>query len=201
MFYSTKSRRKIIHNNHCSYFKRMDHKHIGYFDSIEEARNAGYHICKHCTPMWSYYSKEYYKIKEYVANNAMEIDFRDGEIIVQTPYSNWKIIVNGQKDYIFLYHKNTYNKCPDKRSLVSGYHSQSVRRSTLMEYLKYIVEHDTYRLYHPEYQKKNIELQKGKKKNKQKLKKEKKREHYQGMMRVLALLENEANYRQMQAAK
>lgn len=203
MFYSKNSGSKVIHNNHCSYFKRMNHKNIGTFVSIEEARGAGYHLCKHCAPMWRYYSKEYYRIKAYAAKKGMALDYVDGEIIVQTPYSSWKIIVNGQKNHIFLYHKNTYGRCPNKRDLVPGYHSQSVRRSTLMEYLEYIAEHDAYRLKHPEIEKYTAEAQsqKGTTRKKQKTRKGKKREHYQSMMRVLALLENEANYRQMQAAK
>ncbi len=201
MFYSKKSKNKVIHHCHCYYFRHMDHNSIGKFETIEEARGAGYHLCKCCAPMGKYYRKEYYNMKGYVTKNALIVEYMDGEIVIQTPYSNWKIIVNGQKNHIFLYHKNTYMKRHDKRSLVPGYHSQSVRRNTLMDYLKYIVEHDAYRLHYPEHQKKGFIPLKGKKKNKQRLKKEKKRERYRGMMRVLALIENEANYRQMKVAK
>lgn len=201
MFYSKKSHNKTVHNCHCSYYKRMDHKQIGSFDTLEDAKRAGYHICKHCAPMWSYYSKEYNKIKEYVSQNGLAYEYMDGEIIVQTPYSNWKIIVNGQKNNIFLYHKNTYNRCNDKTSLVPGYHSQSFRRDTLIEYFRYIAEHDIYRLNHPEQPKKKYGHKKGTKRNKHEVKKQKKRERYQGMMRVLALIENETNYKQMQAAR
>ncbi len=199
MFYSKKSKNKIIHNCNCSYLKRMNQSYIGKFESIKEARYAGYHLCKHCAPMWKYYSKEYFKIKEYAENQKMFFEYVDGEIIVQTPYSNWKIIVNGQKNFIFLYHRNTYGRLTNKKELVSGYHSQSVRRNTLIEYLMYIAEHDMYKLSSSYYEKKKSESKKGKKINKQKKRKQKRREHYQRTMNVLALLENEKRYRQIQA--
>ncbi len=196
VFYSKNSNSKVIHKCNCAYYKKMSPKNVAQFNSISEARDAGYHLCKHCAPMWNYYSKEYNKMKEYASKNGLAFEYNDGVVMVQTPYSNWKIIVNGPKNNIFLYHKNTYERCPDRTALVPGYHSQSFRRNTLMEYLIYITEHDAYKLNHPEHQDKS-----GSKSHKKETKKQKKRARYQSMMRVFALLENEKNYRQMQMAK
>lgn len=197
-FYSKKSHSKIVHSFQCSYFEHMDHENTGQFDNLDEARKAGYRLCKCCAPISKYYRKEYYRIKDYAAKNGLLFYLNDGVLIIQTPYSKWKIITNGNKNYIFLYHKNTYNRGKDK-SLVSGYHSQSVRRSSIMGYLKYIVEHDNYRLSNPEYHGPvySEPPRKGTKRYKKAKMKERKREHYQSVMRVLTLIENNANYRQM----
>ena len=73
----------------------------------------------------------------------------DGTIDVISRSGKWKIIVNGQKHFIWLYHKNTNGS--EMRGLVPGYHSQSVRRSTLMGYMRYIKGHDEYRENDPLY--------------------------------------------------
>lgn len=200
-FYSKKSHKKIVHLSHCSYFQYMSHESIGKFENIEDAQTAGYRICKCCAPISKYYRKEYYKIKDYAAKNGIAFYLNDGALIIQTPRSKWKIITNGNRNYIFLYHKNIYNKGKDK-SLVPGYHSQSVRRSTIMGYLKYIVDHDNYRMKNPEYHGPvYVEpARKGTKRYKKEKTKERKRERYQSVMRVLALIENEKNYRQLSAA-
>ncbi len=199
VFYSIRSRSKVVYKCNCHYYKNMDPDLIGSFITLDDARAAGYHICKHCAPMGRYYTKEYYKLKEFAKKNTVAIDYADGEIVVQTPYSNWKIIVNGKKHDIFLYHKNTLHGKYGRPSIVPGYHSQAVRRGTLMEYLDYIVLHDEYRMTHPISQGKQPRtLPKSKKKRKQALIREKKRERYLQAMRVLALIENEVNYRNKQ---
>lgn len=200
-FYSKKSHNKIVHLNNCSYVLHMDRESKGQFANLEEAREAGYQLCKCCAPISKYYKSEYFKIKEYAAKNGLAFYLNDGVLIIQTPYSKWKIITNGHKNYIFLYHKNTYKKCREN-TLVPGYHSQSVRRSTIMGYLKYIVEHDNYRLNNPEYHGPvYVEPpRKGTKRYKKEKKRERKRERYQSVMRVLALIEKETNYRQLSAA-
>lgn len=149
-YYSKKSHNKIVHLSHCTYFQHMNHDEIGTFGRMDEATSAGYRICKCCAPIRKYYKEEYYKIKDYASKNGIAFYLSNGEFIVQTPYSKWKIITNGRKNYIFLYHKNIYSKNIDK-SLVPGYHSQAVRRNTIMGYLQYIVDHDNYRLKNPIY--------------------------------------------------
>ena len=61
--------------------------------------------------------------------------------------STWKIIVNGYKRYIWLYHKNAHGY--HYNDLVPGFHSQKIIRSSIMGYMEYISSHDEYRIKNP----------------------------------------------------
>lgn len=197
-FYSKKSQRKIIHTMQCPYCIRMNREGMATFHTMEVAREKNYRLCQYCAPMGKYYRAEYREIKKYADENGMIFSYYDGTITVCTPYSQWKIIVNGRKRDMFLYHKNVYKNSFEK-SLVPGYHSQSVRRNSILAYMNYIVKHDRYRLSNPSYQKPLTtgETKQGKKKYKRLVEKRKKQERYDSIMRVLALIENGTEYRQM----
>lgn len=110
----------------------MNAEWIESFHTREEARDKNYHLCKYCAPMGKYYRAEFSKIKGYASENGLIFDYYDNSISVCTPYSQWKIIVSGRKKGIFLYHKNIYRKSADN-SLVPGYHSQAVKRKSIVE--------------------------------------------------------------------
>lgn len=197
-FYSKKRGRKIVHTSQCPYCIRMNRERMEIFHTVEEAREKGYRLCKDCAPMGKYYRAEYHEIRNYADENGIIFDYYDGSITIRTPYSQWKIITNGRKKELFLYHKNVYRNSFEK-SLVPGYHSQSVRRKSILAYMNYIVEHDRYRLRNPSYQKPLIDggVKQGTKRYKKLVVKRKKQERYDSIMRVLALIENETEYRQM----
>ena len=72
-------------------------------------------------------------------------------LVIQTARSLWKIITNGRRNQLFLYHRNDprIDYREDGTSLVPYFHSQAVRCSTIMEYLHYIVAHEEYREANP----------------------------------------------------
>lgn len=197
-FFSKKSRQKIVHTQQCPYCKHMNREGKESFHTLEKARQAGYRMCKYCAPMGRYYRRELRNIVDYAAENGLIFDYIDGSIFIRTPYSQWKIITNGRNNDIFLYHKNIYRKSFDK-SLVPGYHSQAVRRKSITEYMRYIVEHDLYRLHNPFYQKQtaNEPPKKGTRRYKKQEERRKRRERYTSIMRVVALIDNGAEYREM----
>lgn len=199
LFYSTKSHNKIVHASHCPYLRRVNREDKGKFEDLDEAIGNGYRMCKCCSSISRHYRKEYNKIKKYACENGLVFYLENSTIIIQTRYSNWKIITKGAKKHMFLYHKNVYKNNSIKQA-VQGYHSQSVRRNTILEYMEYIVDHDKYWLKNaktsgPVY---TEPARKGTKRYRKEKTKEQKNQRYQSVMRVLALIENNANYQQMQ---
>lgn len=151
-YYLKKSSRKIIHYSGCRYFAKHTADGFGVFETLEAAHTAGYRLCKCCTPIAQRYHKEKKEIMTLCATEGLSCYQSDGRIHVQTPRSQWQIITAGKKNTLFLYHKNTDPKRIDAiESILPGYHSQAVRKTSICDYLKFIVEHDTYRRFHPEF--------------------------------------------------
>ncbi len=147
---SITSKQKIFHTADCSHAKSIKEDHRIYFQTAEEAIQKGYRRCQDCCEIGSYYKKERNEILSYCFQNGISagINREDGFLDVVTPYSSWKIIVNGRKHGRYLYHRNTI-ETESPGALLPGYHPQHVLRNTLIGYLRYIVEHDSYRRSHP----------------------------------------------------
>lgn len=145
------SRTKKFHSIDCPHARRIKVENRIYFRTIQEATECGYHFCIDCCHIGKYYRKERNRIVRFCQQNGVMVKFNNNHdcLDVSTPYSKWRIIVNGKKKYIFLYHRNTFYKQNDEASIVPGYHSQKVRRSNIVDYLQYIVKHDAYRLNNP----------------------------------------------------
>jgi hypothetical protein len=153
LIYQKKSSRKIVHYSGCRYLKTHMDDNWGTFDSLAEAHAAGYRLCKCCSPIARHYRLEQKQILQYCAEAGLSCYQTDGSVNVTTPYSRWKIITSGRKNLLFLYHQNTnpYWKDDGHISIIPGYHSQAIRKDSIVEYLKSIVEHDAYRQIHPAY--------------------------------------------------
>lgn len=119
-----KSSNKIIHTTQCRYVKMIPERNKRYFKKLQDAYDRGYVCCKYCTSMYRYLRKEEKQLRTYCNQNGLVYSFNsaDGAIDVVSMSGKWKIIVNGQKYYIWLYHKNCGSF--DKGGLVAGYHSQ-----------------------------------------------------------------------------
>ena len=145
-----KSSNKIVHTEACRYVKMIPVQNRRYFVSLKEAEDAGYMRCKYCSHISKYMTKERKDLVQYCKANGLCYVFNriDGSLDIVSRSGNWKIIVNGQKHFIWLYHKNIYHE-NDQRGMVPGYHSQKVRKSTLMGYMYYIADHDHYKMKTP----------------------------------------------------
>ncbi len=146
-----KSSNKIIHVQNCGYVKQIPQKNKKFFNDPKEAVESGYSFCKHCSYLNRYVRRERNSIENYCKANGLFMEFnrKDGSLDIISHTGKWKIIVNGQRHFIWLYHKNLSGM--NNSSMVPGYHSQKVRKSTILGYLEYIVEHDTYREEDPLY--------------------------------------------------
>lgn len=147
-FYIIGCKAKVVHMQLCFHLRGKDKVRVGVFHTLEEARQQGYRLCNHCAPISRFLRGQNARLQQYCQQNGMLYRLVDGCITVQTPHSTWKIIVNGKtKRCIFLYHKNTFET--GKAGFVPGYHSQAVRRDSILEYLEYINAHECYRRNNP----------------------------------------------------
>ena len=188
-----KSKNKIVHSMACRYVKMIPDKNRKYFANIREASDAGYVQCKYCTNIKKYLSREEKQIEDYCRQNGIYyyLNSVDGALDIISRTGKWKIIVNGQKHFIWLYHKNNHGFNPG--DLVPGFHSQKIRCSSLYGYMKYIVGHDKYRMENPLYNsQKHGNTKKGSKKWKKENHRAKQIRRTQSIRYVTDLLDNMA---------
>ena len=185
-----KSSNKIIHYMDCRYIKMIPTKNRKYFYTMEDASESGYVQCKYCSYIGKYINKEKKMLEHYCIPNGIHYYFNaaDGSLDVISHSGKWKIIVNGQRHFIWLYHKNKFGNRPNE--LIPGYHSQSVRRTSLMGYMKYIVDHDRYRDDNPLYERqRHVNTIKGSKKWKKDQKRAERMRRKQSINYVINMLE------------
>ena len=151
LFYSADSHRKIVHYSHCKILKRIPRERRLSFNSLEEARTHGYRLCNCCPSIAAKYRRERKQVDDFCKANGFTFKLLDGTIHVFSKNDCWRIIVNGNKNNLFLYHKNTAMRCrrDTHKNIIPGFHSQTYRSKTILGYLKYIASHDAYRDEHP----------------------------------------------------
>lgn len=147
-YYFIGSKSKVVHLSNCAHMRDADRNRVSFFSSLESARKHGYRLCNHCAPINKFLNGHRAQLEAYCQQNGLLYRLEDGCICVQTPHSAWKIVMNGKtKKCIFLYHKNTYTT--GDSGFVPGYHSQTVRRNSVLEYLEYINAHEAFRCKNP----------------------------------------------------
>ncbi len=148
-YYSKKSSKKIIHISGCFHTGKTDGENIERFETLPEAYEQGYRLCRHCNPLLKYYKDEMEQILDFCQKNGLSVYPADKSIIVTSTQSKWKISLN-KHNKIVLYHKNTFKAVWDQFSEIPGYHLQGdVKKESVVEYLKYIIDHDRYRTINP----------------------------------------------------
>lgn len=193
-YYSKKSRKKIIHTGDCFHIHNSDINNIGCFETLSEAHEKGYRLCKHCSPLRKHYRKESNEIVEFCRRNGLSIQLGNRCIAVTSPRSRWKIAIDNQKK-IALYHQNTFKTSKDHLSEIKGYHRQKdVLKNSVVAYLHYIVKHDYYRMqnpvYMPESKKETPPPKKGTKRYKRDQQRIEKYERKQAIKNVLKLIDS-----------
>ena len=148
-YYNKKSSRKIIHSMFCFHVANTDLDDIGWFESLNEAYEHGYRLCRKCSPIATHYRKELDSIISFSQINGVAVYLHDKFIGVTSPSSKWKIVPCSYGQSIELYHKNTFKTEQDDYSAVPGYHYQSVIKESIIDYLDYVVQHDAFRRFNP----------------------------------------------------
>lgn len=192
-YYCKNSEKKIIHTINCFHIQNTDIENTGWFESLSEAYEYGYRLCKHCNPLFKYYKKEQKSVLDFCRKNGMSIHLSNRSISVTSIKSKWKIVLD-KKNKIVLYHKNDFVTDKDYLSEVDGYHLQGdVRKKSIVEYLKYIIEHDSYRRMNPLYipdKRKTTPPKKGTKRYKKEQEKKARQQHRYAVKTVLDLIDS-----------
>ncbi len=150
-YYCKNSKKKIIHSFECFHVNNTEIDNIGCFDSLTEAYERGYRLCKHCSPLIKHYKREDNEIVDFCRKNGLSVHLGNQCISIVSIGSKWKIALD-KKNRIVLYHKNDFTTSKDRLSQISGYHLQGdARRNSIVAYLQYIVDHDYYRMLNPVY--------------------------------------------------
>lgn len=149
--YCKNSRKKIIHSIECFHVRKTEIDNIGWFESLSEAYEQGYRLCKHCNPLVKCYKREDNEIIDFCRKNGLSVRLESKYIYICSIKSKWKIALD-KKNRLVLYHKNDFTTNKDHLSEISGYHLQGdVLRNSIIAYLQYIVDHDYFRMVNPLY--------------------------------------------------
>ena len=195
LFYSNNSGRKIVHSDGCFQIKRVKDDDIGIFHSVDDARQHGYRMCQCCSQTAKHYRIEKDLLIEYCLGRPVSFYFNLYDFTVRTPWSKWKIVDRADNKGMELYHKNTRVRSKDSLSPIEGYHLQRVKMESVIDYLRYIVDHDVYKVnYHPEQlypqPAKEAPPKKGTKRYKKQQKRLEKQKRKQSIKRVLDIIDN-----------
>ena len=153
-YYNKKSSRKIIHTKECFRINNKDINDIGWFETLDEAYAKGYRLCRNCSILKKALKNQCDEIKEFTRKKRMEFFVHDKFIAISSPYGEWKLVPSRQGGHIVLYHLNEF-KNEKKSSRVPGFHKQHTFFDDIMGYLRYIEDHDFYRMVNPLYIKPN----------------------------------------------
>ena len=149
LYYSKNGKSKIVHFVSCRHGKAMLLQNLGSFNTLAEAKRAGYRLCKHCDPLARFYRCESKNVSKFCKSHHMSQRLQGGAICLNTPYSGWQLVC-GDEGEILLYHRNRWELKRDSKSAVKGFHHQNMQCDSLLEYCEYIVKHDKYRRENPE---------------------------------------------------
>lgn len=192
-YYCKNSRKKIIHFIACFHIQHTGLDSIGWFETLTEAYEQGYRLCRHCNPLVRHYKQESDEITEFCRRNGLAVSLHNKCISICSIRSKWKIALD-KKNRIVLYHKNDFATEKDHLSEISGYHLQrDTRKNSIVAYLQYIVDHDYYRMLNPVHipkQKKESPPRKGTKRYKSAQRRIEKYERRKAISNVLNLIES-----------
>lgn len=145
-YYSKRSHRRIVHTQACFLVRGFAPETIGTFETLSEALDAGYRLCRRCNPILRQYRKEQMAILDYCRENGMSFHLNDLYLSIISPISQWRVTVS-PSGTTMLYHKNTEFRASDAASAIRGYHNQHIRFQSLLQYFTYITSHDAYRIH------------------------------------------------------
>ena len=191
-FYSKKSRNKVIHTDKCFHILSTVIDDIGSFETLHEAYDEGYRLCKCCNPIEKRYKQEQGDILKMSADYGLSVRCRR-YISVLSVASMWLIAHDGDKNLV-LYHKNEFKRAGDEFNPICGYHLQrDAKANKIVDYLEYIIEHDYFRMLHPVQapnKKKTSPPKKGTRRYRSEQRRNEKKERKQAIRNVLNLIDS-----------
>lgn len=195
VYCSTVGRKKVFHNAGCRCVSRIKECNKRVFKTKEEARAAGYTECSCCSIMGKHYNKERNAVEAFCKEHSIQHFYYDNVLyFISSEDTAWKIVQGGKSSTaFFLYHESIKGQMYVRRNtsyLNRKYHSQKVRRRSILAYLEYILAHDVY-MKGKEYVIPDRKFSSsGSKKAKKAAKKEKKIQRKKSIKRTIWLINN-----------
>ena len=103
-YYSKRSHRRIVHTQACFLVRGFAPETIGTFETLSEALDAGYRLCRRCNPILRQYRKEQMAILDYCRENGLSFHLNDRYLSIISPISQWRVTVS-PSGTTMLYHK------------------------------------------------------------------------------------------------
>ena len=140
--YSKKSSEKVIHFKDCHYVAHSKAINIQTIQNLDKWNKRGYRLCKHCFSLQNRYAKERTALKEYCRKRNYKIHCKNNCVEVNTGRNMWIIVHARNGMSIELYHQNTQIRNSDSKSRIQGFHKQNIYENRILDYVKYIADHD-----------------------------------------------------------
>ena len=148
---STGSANKVYHRPECIHAQKI-YKRNRIEITGEEAEWRGYRPCKCCNSAAFLYRIEKSRIEQYAEKFHMDVDIIKGKIYVNTDAGCWKIMYKRREQRFILFHRNYVNgRIGLKEAENAPFHRQTdiKEAGSIMKYLKYIKNHDEFKLNAP----------------------------------------------------
>lgn len=149
---SRESSGMVYHRPECRFAGKINKRNRIQLD-WEDAEWKGYRPCKCCDGIRYLYKTERKKIQEYAEQFHLDVDMKDDKIYVRTDAGCWKIIYKIRNQRFILLHRNyVKGRILLEDAEKAPFHRQGdvPESCSIMKYLKYIKEHDEYKLKAPE---------------------------------------------------
>lgn len=118
----------------------------------EDAEWKGYRPCKCCDGIEFLYKMEKEGIDRYAEQYNMDVDLKGMKLYVRTDAGRWKIIYKIRDQRFILLHRNYVNgriSLEDAEKVPFHRQGDMLETGSIMKYLKYIREHDEFKLKAP----------------------------------------------------
>lgn len=143
--YVYNERTKTIHTHECGFSKRI--KYLGKYENFRKAIDDGYRFCEKCSPVTHAFHREKEWIKQYCIGKKLMYEFKDGMLVISSPYAIWRVVPSQEKGRMELWHQNTARH--HQMRPFRFYHRQKFKSDDLQNFFEYITKHDIFREENP----------------------------------------------------
>ena len=84
-YYNKKSSWKVIHTKECFRICNQDINDIGWFETLDEAYEKGYRLCRHCSILRKEFNEQSREILDFCRKKRMDIFVHDKFIAISSP--------------------------------------------------------------------------------------------------------------------
>ena len=142
--YSTKSSNRIVHYRGCMVIRRISPVNLASFSTRNEAKQAGYHMCKLCNPLQLRFQQEFAEMHKIGTRRNLQFTISEDTIHITSRHDIWRIVLSDNSENLVLYHRNKYNFQSKATDTIPQFHKQEHAEKSLVGYMIYIANHDDF---------------------------------------------------------